>query len=133
MRNNSIPHPFMSILSLHKGKRLIPRLIRLLPESKVTLLLVLFVACFYQLDVVQDAHVLDEVQDTPTARWKDVSTQTDAALIILPSITAVLGTASLRLLTGLLNIMLGTGIHAVLQIVKCQVGMKPHHVRNSGR
>lgn len=117
----SDPHPFISILSMHKGKRLIPRIIRLLPEDKITLLLVLFVACFYQLDVVREAHVLDDLESAGSPKWKEVSNQTDAALTILPSITGILGVASLRLLTGLLNIMLGTGLFAVLQIVKSQV------------
>ncbi|KAG8949444.1 hypothetical protein FRC04_008543 [Tulasnella sp. 424] len=119
----SDPHPFIAILSLHKGKRLIPRIIRLLPEDKITLLLVLFVACFYQLDVVREAHVLDDVESAGSPQWRDVSNQTDAALMILPSITGILAVASLRLLTGLLNIMLGTGLFAVLQIVKSQPGI----------
>ncbi len=109
------------MLSLHKGKRAIPRLIRLLPEAKVTVLLVLLVACFHQLDVVRDAHVLDELHTQGSDRWKDVSGQTDAFLMILPSVTSVLTTAALRLLTGLLNIMLGNGRSNVLQVVKSQV------------
>ncbi|KIO29884.1 hypothetical protein M407DRAFT_69866 [Tulasnella calospora MUT 4182] len=119
----SDPHPFIAILSLHKGKRLIPRIIRLLPEDKITLLLVLFVACFYQLDVVREAHVLDDIESAGSPKWRDVSNQTDAALMILPSITGIIAVASLRLLTGLLNIMLGTGLFAVLQIVKSQPGI----------
>ncbi|KAG8878839.1 hypothetical protein FRB97_002166 [Tulasnella sp. 331] len=119
----SDPHPFISLLALQKGKRLIPRIIRLLPEAKVTLLLVLFVACFHQMDVVREAHVLDDLQGPTSARWKQVSGETDAALIMLPSIISVLGTASLRLLTGLLNIMMGNGLLAVLQIVKSQPGI----------
>lgn len=102
---------------------MIPRIIRLLPEAKVTLLLVLFVACFHQMDVVREAHVLDDLQGPASLRWKQVSAETDAALIMLPSIISVIGAASLRLLTGLLNIMMGNGLHAVLQIVKSQVKM----------
>ncbi|KAG9002210.1 hypothetical protein FRB94_004085 [Tulasnella sp. JGI-2019a] len=119
----SDPHPFISLLALQKGKRLVPRIIRLLPEAKVTLLLVLFVACFHQMDVVREAHVLDDLQGPASARWKQVSGETDAALVMLPSIISVLGTASLRLLTGLLNIMMGNGLLAVLQIVKSQASL----------
>ncbi|KAG8899084.1 hypothetical protein FRB99_006948, partial [Tulasnella sp. 403] len=119
----SDPHPFISLLSLHKGKRLIPRMMRLLPESKVNLLLVLFVACFHQLDVVRDAQVLDDIEGQGSALWKEVSSQTDAALMILPSVTAVLGNANLRLLAGLLNLMQGNGPAPVLQIVKSQPGI----------
>jgi len=119
----SDPHPFISLLSLQKGKRLIPRLIRLLPEAKVTLLLVLFVACFHQMDIVRDAYVLDDLQGPASLRWKEVSAETDAALIMLPSIISILGNAPLRLLTGLLNIIMGNGLLAVLQIVKSQPGI----------
>lgn len=87
------------------------------------LLLVLFIRCFYQLDVVRNAHVLDLIQEQGSTKWKDVSAETDAALMILPTITGLLGNASVRLLAGLLNILLGTGVFAVLQIVKSQVCM----------
>ncbi|KAG8887388.1 hypothetical protein FRB98_009698 [Tulasnella sp. 332] len=76
-----------------------------------------------KMDVVREAHVLDDLQGPTSARWKQVSGETDAALIMLPSIISVLGTASLRLLTGLLNIMMGNGLLAVLQIVKSQPGI----------
>ncbi|KAG8928248.1 hypothetical protein FRC02_007187 [Tulasnella sp. 418] len=108
-----------------RGKRLLPRLIRHLPENKISLLTALFVACFYQLDVVRDAPILDDVLGQgATPRWKEVSLNTDAFLTtVLPAITAVLAGTSLRLLTGFLNIMLGTGKDAILQIAKSQPGV----------
>ncbi|KAG8958874.1 hypothetical protein FRC03_008726 [Tulasnella sp. 419] len=121
----SDPHPFISLLVPLKGKRLLPRLIRHLPENKISLLTALFVACFYQLDVVRDAPILDDVLGQgATPRWKEVSLNTDAFLTtVLPAITAVLAGTSLRLLTGFLNIMLGTGKDAILQIAKSQPGV----------
>lgn len=117
----SDPHPFISILCLDKGKRLLPRVIRLLPEAKVTILLVLFTVCFHQIDVVRDAQILDQMEAQGSIQWTEISRKTEVMLHVLPHITGLIVASQLRLLTGLLNMLLGTGTYAVLAVVKCQV------------
>lgn len=68
-------------------------------------LLTLLVACFGQLDVVRQAPVLDNYQDT-TDRM-DADRQTQAFLgSVMQSILPVVTVATLRLVTGLLGLLL---------------------------
>lgn len=68
-------------------------------------LLTLLVACFDQLDVVQEAHLLDTVVES---RERDeVERQSEAFLLgVLHSILPVVARADLRLVTGLLGLLL---------------------------
>jgi hypothetical protein len=68
-------------------------------------LLTLLVACFDQLDVVQQAHLLDTVEET--RERADAERQSEAFLIgVLHSILPVVARADLRLVTGLLGLLL---------------------------
>ncbi|KAJ3550388.1 hypothetical protein NMY22_g530 [Coprinellus aureogranulatus] len=111
----SNPHPFISLLTPTKGKKLLPRLTRHLSSDRMLTLLTLLVACFDQLDVVRLAHVLDSLVETPERL--EVERQTNAFLgSVMQSILPVASVAELRLITGLLSLLLHrTNIVAVAQ------------------
>lgn len=68
-------------------------------------LLTLLVACFNQLDVVKQAPILDDAQDTQERL--ETERQTQAFLSnALQSILPVVAKANLRLVTGLLGLLL---------------------------
>ncbi|KAF9557320.1 hypothetical protein CPC08DRAFT_819923 [Agrocybe pediades] len=111
----SDPHPFVSLLTPTKGKKILPRLTRLLDSQRMLTLLTLLVACFSQLDVVKQAPILDSIQDS-TVR-SDVERQTQAFLgSVMQSILPVISVANLRLVTGLLGLLLDrSNITAIAQ------------------
>ncbi|KAH7919056.1 hypothetical protein BV22DRAFT_1041258 [Leucogyrophana mollusca] len=101
----SDPHPFVSLLTPVKGKKILPRLSRHLTSARMLTLLTLLVACFSQLDVVKDARILDSPEDTPGQQ--EVERQTQAFLgSVLQSILPVVAKAELRLVSGLLGLFL---------------------------
>ncbi|EEB88417.1 hypothetical protein MPER_13761, partial [Moniliophthora perniciosa FA553] len=102
---HSDPHPFISILSVAKGKKLLPRLTRHLDNQRMLTLLTLLIACFSQLDVVVDAPLLDAPEETPDR--SEVERQTQAFLSgVIQSILPVIAKGSLRLVSGLLGLLL---------------------------
>lgn len=111
----SDPHPFVSLLTPTKGKKLLPRLTRHLSGQQMLTMLTLLVACFNQLDVVIQAPLLDSLDDTPER--KEVERQTQAFLgSVLQSILPVVAKSSLRLVSGLLGLLLDrSNIVAVTQ------------------
>ncbi|KDQ61548.1 hypothetical protein JAAARDRAFT_31002 [Jaapia argillacea MUCL 33604] len=101
----SNPHPFVSLLTPIKGKKVLPRIARHLSGQQMLTVLTLLVACFSQLDVVVDAPLLDSLQETEER--KEVERQTQAFLgSVLQSILPVIAKASLRLVSGLLGLLL---------------------------
>jgi len=101
----SKPHPFISLLIPSKGKKILPRATRHLSHDRMYTLLTLLVACFDQLDVVQNAHVLDSVEES-TER-AEVERQSEAFLLgVLHSILPVVARAELKIVTGLLGLLL---------------------------
>ncbi|TFK25645.1 hypothetical protein FA15DRAFT_341353 [Coprinopsis marcescibilis] len=111
----SNPHPFISLLTPTKGKKVLPRLTRHLPSDKMLTLLTLLVACFDQLDVIKRAPLLDSLVESNERA--DVERQTQAFLgSVMQSILPVVSVAELRLVTGLLSLLLHrTNIVAVAQ------------------
>ena len=59
---SSNPHPFVSIITPIKGKKILPRVARLFDNTRMRILLTLIVVCFSQLDVVQQAPRLDTLE-----------------------------------------------------------------------
>ncbi|GAA6008151.1 hypothetical protein JCM10207_007046 [Rhodosporidiobolus poonsookiae] len=102
------PHPFVSLLSLTKGKRILPRAIRHLSPEQTLTLLTLIVATFSTLDVVVDAPILDALPSTPAgANRPAVEAKTEALLAALvPPVMAVVGAAPLRMVTGMLGLLM---------------------------
>lgn len=116
---HSDPHPFVSLLSPTKGKKILPRLTRHLSTQQMLTMLTLLVACFNQLDVVNQAPLLDSLEDT--RERKEAERQTQAFLgSVLQSILPVVAKASLRLVSGLLGLLLDrSDIIAVTQSRVC--------------
>ncbi|GAA5849220.1 hypothetical protein JCM9279_005829 [Rhodotorula babjevae] len=105
------PHPFVSLLAVTKGKRILPRAIRHLSAEQTLTVLTLLVATFDTLDVVVDAPLLDHL-DTATsaegrARRAAVEAKTEALLnSIVAPVMAVVGQAQLRMVTGMLGLLM---------------------------
>lgn len=83
-------------------------------------LLTLLVACFDQLDVVQDAYLLDSIEDTKERA--EAERQSEAFLLgVLHSILPVVARAELKLVTGLLGLLLDrTNIVFIAQSGVCR-------------
>ncbi|EMD39049.1 hypothetical protein CERSUDRAFT_133820 [Gelatoporia subvermispora B] len=78
----SEPHPFVSLLTPIKGKRLLPRVARHLGSDQLRILLTLILACFTQLDVVKHAPILDSLHDTRERREVEDQTQTFVGSVV---------------------------------------------------
>ncbi|KAI6149363.1 topoisomerase II-associated protein PAT1 [Pisolithus tinctorius] len=116
----SDPHPFISLLTPIKGKKLLPRLSRHIATHRMPTLLTLLVACFSQLDVVAQAHILDTLEDSPERQ--EVERQTAAFLgSVLQSILPVVARAELRLVTGLLGLLLDRS--DIIQVAQTRPGI----------
>ncbi|KAM0793635.1 hypothetical protein ACM66B_001067 [Microbotryomycetes sp. NB124-2] len=110
----STPHPFISLLSVLKGKRIIARAMRHFSAEQNLTIVTLIVATFETLDTVRDAAVLDAFQDATSpsgleARQKRASVvlKTDAFLsAIVAPLMSVIGQAPLRMVTGMLGLMM---------------------------
>ncbi|KAI0642169.1 topoisomerase II-associated protein PAT1 [Trametes meyenii] len=101
----SNPHPFVSLITPIKGKKLLPRVARLLDNNRMQVILTLIVACFAQLDVVAQASLLDTLEETRDVQ--DLETQTQAFLgSVVQSILPVIAKAQMRLVTGLFGLLL---------------------------
>ncbi|KAJ6621334.1 topoisomerase II-associated protein PAT1 [Mycena sp. CBHHK59/15] len=101
----SNPHPFVSLLSPSKGKKLLPRLTRHIGASRMLTLMTLLVACFTQLDVVTQAPLLDVLEET--MERAEVERQTQAFLgSVLQSILPVVAKLELHVVTALLGLLI---------------------------
>ncbi|KIK60307.1 hypothetical protein GYMLUDRAFT_200380 [Collybiopsis luxurians FD-317 M1] len=101
----STPHPFISLLSAAKGKKILPRVTRHFDQQRMNTLLTLLIACFSQLDVVAHATILDQFEDTPERA--DVERQTQAFLTsVLQSILPIIVKGNLRLVCGLVGLLM---------------------------
>lgn len=101
----SDPHPFVSLLSSAKGKRLLPRALRHLSQEQTLTALTMVVASFESLDVVQNGPLLDDLSDDASkieAR-RDAERQSETfATTIVPSMMAMASTAPMRIVSGML-------------------------------
>ncbi|GAA5827985.1 hypothetical protein JCM11251_005678 [Rhodosporidiobolus azoricus] len=120
------PHPFISLLSLQKGKRILPRAIRHLSPEQTLTLLTLIVATFDTLDVVIDSPILDILPSASSAanatKRKQVEEKTEALLAALvPPVMAVVGQAPLRMVTGMLGLLMDR--NDISKIVRSKPGL----------
>ena len=101
----SDPHPFVSLLSSAKGKRLLPRALRHLSSEQTLTALTMVVASFESLDVVQNGPLLDDLSDDPSkieAR-RDAERQSETfATTIVPSMMQMASGAPMRIVSGML-------------------------------
>ncbi|KAI0629297.1 topoisomerase II-associated protein PAT1 [Trametes polyzona] len=116
----SNPHPFVSLITPIKGKKLLPRVARLLDNSRMQVILTLIVACFSQLDVVVHAPQLDTLEETREVL--DLEAQTQAFLgSVVQSILPVIAKAQMRLVTGLFGLLLES--NNVIAIARTRPGI----------
>ena len=116
----SNPHPFISLLSATKGKRLLPRALRHLNAQQTLTLLTLLVATFDTLDVVKDAPILDTnpndpiltggaavIHTTHRRTRKQVESETETMLnVTIPLVMSTVGKSQLRIVTGMLGLLI---------------------------
>ncbi|KAJ7801901.1 topoisomerase II-associated protein PAT1 [Mycena olivaceomarginata] len=106
----SNPHPFVSLLSPSKGKKLLPRLTRHIGSSRMLTLMTLLVACFTQLDV-------DSPERAETER------QTQAFLgSVLQSILPIVANLELHVVTALLGLLIDRS-HDIAAVAKTKPGL----------
>ncbi|KAI0352379.1 hypothetical protein OH77DRAFT_1409256 [Trametes cingulata] len=116
------PHPFVSLITPIKGKKLLPRVARLLDNNRMQVVLTLIVACFSQLDVVVHAAELETLEET--RETKDLETQTQAFLSsVVQSVIPVIAKAPLRLVHGLLGLLLHS--NDAVAIARTRVCVQP--------
>lgn len=107
----SDPHPFVSLLSTIKGKRLLPRVLRHLSTEQTLTAMTMIVASFDTLDVVRESVLLDEASSNRNnARLenrKDAQRQTEAfATSIVPSMLTLMTTAPMQIVSGMLALFI---------------------------
>ena len=76
---------------------MLPRVTRFFDGDRLTQVIVLLVACFSQLDVVQNSHFLDQAEDSPEKRETEAQTTAFLASVmqsIMPT-TALVSTGTL--------------------------------------
>ncbi|KAK7030736.1 PAT1 domain-containing protein [Favolaschia claudopus] len=117
----SDPHPFVSLLSPSKGKKLLPRLTRHIGSPRMLTLMTLLVACFTQLDVVKQAPLLDVVEDSPAR--DEAERQTQAFLgSVLQSILPIVANLELHVVTALLGLLIDRS-HDIAAVAKTKPGL----------
>jgi DNA topoisomerase 2-associated protein PAT1 len=99
----SFPHPFISLLTPTKGKRLLPRVLRHLSPSQTLTIFTLLLASFNQLDVVWNAPPpLPPYTKDEERREKE----TDVFLgAVVPAFLAVLDRCELRMVAGMVGLV----------------------------
>lgn len=108
----SDPHPFVSLLSTVKGKRILPRALRHLSEEQTLTAMTMVVASFDRLDVVRESIVLDEPVNVKASiaaveRKANVQRQTDAFVTsIVPGMLSLMATVPMRIVSGMLALFL---------------------------
>ena len=114
--SRSVTHPFISLISVLKGKRILPRALRHTSPEQTLTLLTLMVATFDTLDTVRDAYLLDASDDSArlstgslesNQQRAAVDTKTEVFLnAIISPVMGVIAQAPLRIVTGMLGLML---------------------------
>lgn len=120
----STPHPFVALLAIPKGIRILPRAIRHLSAEQTLTLLTLLVATFDTLEVVRDAPILDQPATVAEARQRRASVEqkTEALLnALIAPIMTVVGHAPLRMVTGMLGLLMDR--NDLLKVVRSKPGL----------
>ncbi|PWN43326.1 hypothetical protein IE81DRAFT_322622 [Ceraceosorus guamensis] len=103
----SDPHPFISLMSTIKGKRLLPRALRHLTQEQVLTALTLIVATFSQLDIVRQGSALDVPLEgganVSRENRREAARQTEAfSTSVVPAMLSLMAGASMRIVSGML-------------------------------
>lgn len=106
----SDPHPFVSLMNPLKGQRLIPRLLRHLPQQKALTLLTLLIATYSQLDVVAHAPPPPSADMSLMSKAaRDARAQREAETdnflhCVVPGMDIIINQCPLSLISGLLGV-----------------------------
>jgi hypothetical protein len=123
----SVPHPFVSLLSVAKGVKLLPRVFRLTNPQQTLTILTLLVATFDTLDVVKDASILDGVAGIPgvggggfDGRRAAAELETEAFLSsAVPVLMSTIGVAPMRIVSGMVSLLIKR--NNVVRVAKSRV------------
>ena len=83
-------------------------MLRHVDQKRLNLFFTLLVACYSQLDVVRDAHLLDQVEVTPEKQEAEAQNDVFFATVI-PAGMSLVRTAPLRFVTRMLGLLLESG------------------------
>lgn len=113
----SEPHPFVSLLNHVKGKRLLPRVLRLLDAEQALTMLTMLIASFQSLDAVRDYAAWEQFQATESLRHirtaltpqqaantgRNIEAFMNSVLFIMMSL---ISSMSLRIVSGMLALLM---------------------------
>ena len=104
----SDPHPFVSLLSTSKGKRLLPRVLRHLSPEQTLTTMTMIVASFQALDIVKHAHLLDgETPGALTEQREEIAKETELfGNTIVPSMMTLIAGAPMKIVSGMLAVFI---------------------------
>lgn len=126
----SDPHPFVSLLGTIKGKRLVPRVLRSLSHEQTLTTLTMIVASFDSLDVVREAHYLDDVSSLiPGAgaaadpeRKRQAEAQAEAfSHCVVPAMLQHMSNSPMRIVIGMLALFVER--NDVVKAVRSRAGI----------
>ena len=99
------PHPFISLITPIKGKRLLNRVMRYFSHEQVMQTIMLLASRFSQLDVAVNADLLDTLNDSPERH--EVLQQTQAfELNVIQSVFPASASANLMAINGMFGLLL---------------------------
>ena len=102
---HSGPHPFISLITPIKGKRLLNRVMRYFSHEQVMQTIMLLASRFSQLDVAVNADLLDTLNDSPERH--EVLQQTQAfELNVIQSVFPASASANLMAINGMFGLLL---------------------------
>jgi len=123
----SNPHPFVSLLSTSKGKRLFPRALRHLSPEQVLTALTMIVASFDSLDVVKLSGCLDltegvNLNEEQRTMRMEAQRQTEAfATSIIPVMLSQMANAPMRIVCGMLALFVER--NNIFQVARTKVSI----------
>jgi DNA topoisomerase 2-associated protein PAT1 len=122
-------------MSISKGKKLLPRILRLTKPQQTLTILTLLVATFDTLDVVKDAAILDGVGSGGGAVFESrraaVEHETEAFLSsAVPVLMSTIGVAPMRIVTGMVSLL--TKRNDVVRVAKSRVRISPFFCERVG-
>ncbi|KAI9789156.1 MAG: hypothetical protein M1835_001850 [Candelina submexicana] len=119
--DSTAPHPFISFLSLPKGKKAIPRIFRHIDQEQRIMIITVIVVHLDLLDVIRNAQMnLGEQQQLPLAIREEVELFSQA---VFPSLFGYINEAPLHIVSGLLGLILGRANVPVVARTKVGVGI----------
>ena len=111
-------HPFIALLTFAKGKKVIPRVFRLIDQEQRVTILTMIVVHLDQLDVVRNGKIPAGDSQPPASVREDIELFSQA---VMPSLLAYVSEAPMNIISGLLA--LAVGHTAISNVVVTKVGL----------